>query len=138
MLGIPCNQVLAIVRIRQWAFDRQALKTAKTTDYQRTGWTQRNNRSADARIELATTRPEALKAVRTDSAHSLLSARRLIRNMVAASMTPSNAPNGTSAMAHKIIPIPSPGAQQFGPAAAVMIMSLANNPAKAPDTLQTA
>jgi DNA-directed RNA polymerase specialized sigma24 family protein len=50
MPGIPCNQVLAIVRIRQWAFDRQALKTAKTTDYQRTGWTQRNNRSADARI----------------------------------------------------------------------------------------
>jgi hypothetical protein len=42
---------VAIVRIRQWAFDRQALKTAKTTDYQRTGWTQRNSRSADAPIQ---------------------------------------------------------------------------------------
>lgn len=31
-------------------FDRQALKTAKTTDYRRTGWTQRNHRAADARI----------------------------------------------------------------------------------------
>jgi hypothetical protein len=38
------------VRLRQWAFDRQALKTAKTADYRRTGWTQRNHRAADARI----------------------------------------------------------------------------------------
>ncbi len=50
MPGIPCDQVLAIVRLRQWAFDRQALKTAKTTDYRRTGWKHRNSRTADARI----------------------------------------------------------------------------------------
>jgi DNA-directed RNA polymerase specialized sigma24 family protein len=50
MPGIPCDQVLAIVRLRQWAVDRQALKTAKTTDYRRTGWTQRNHRAADARL----------------------------------------------------------------------------------------
>ena len=50
MGGIPTDQVLAIVRLKQWATDRAAIKTAKTTHYQRTGWVQRNNRMADARI----------------------------------------------------------------------------------------
>lgn len=38
-----------MVRIRQWAFDRMVLRSAKTTNYQRTGWTQRSERSFDAR-----------------------------------------------------------------------------------------
>lgn len=66
MPGIPCNQVLAIVRIRQWAFDRQALKSAKTTDYQRTGWTQRNNRSADARIVCVLSFEKAFSSLSTE------------------------------------------------------------------------
>jgi hypothetical protein len=48
MPGIPADQVLAILRIRQWAQDRQALKTSKTTDYQRQGWTQRKHGAVDA------------------------------------------------------------------------------------------
>jgi DNA-directed RNA polymerase specialized sigma24 family protein len=50
MSGIPANQILAIIRIRQWHVDRAALKTAKVTHYQRRGWTQRTNCNADARI----------------------------------------------------------------------------------------
>ena len=43
------SESLAVVRIRQWAFDRMALRSAKTTNYQRTGWTRRSERSFDAR-----------------------------------------------------------------------------------------
>jgi DNA-directed RNA polymerase specialized sigma24 family protein len=50
MPGIPTDQVLAIIRLKQWAIDRDGLKNAKTCNYERKGWTQRNNRHADARI----------------------------------------------------------------------------------------
>lgn len=50
MSGIPSDQVLAILRIKQWAVDRVALKTARTTHYTNRGWQQRTNRNADARI----------------------------------------------------------------------------------------
>lgn len=41
---------LAVIRLRQWTVDRLALKSAKTTNYQRTGWTRRSERSFDARL----------------------------------------------------------------------------------------
>ncbi len=44
------SEVLAIVRIRQWAADRAALRSARTVEYQRTGWQARNTRTFDARI----------------------------------------------------------------------------------------
>lgn len=44
------DEVLAIGRLKQWAYDRTALKSARTTEYERTGWKTRNNRHADARI----------------------------------------------------------------------------------------
>lgn len=43
MFGIPSQEVMAIVRLRQWAFERQALKAAKTTDYRRHGWKHRKS-----------------------------------------------------------------------------------------------
>ncbi len=50
MSGIPADQVLAICRIKQWAIDRSALKTSRTTEYRKVGWQQRTNRNADARL----------------------------------------------------------------------------------------
>lgn len=75
---------------------------------------------------------------RTDLDHTLFSARRLTRRTVAASTTPSTVPNGTRTMAHKMTPMPSPGAQQCGPAAALTIIALATIPARLPPTVQTA
>jgi DNA-directed RNA polymerase specialized sigma24 family protein len=48
--GLPADNALAIIRIKQWQQDRAALATSRTTDYTRTGWKQRNHRTADARI----------------------------------------------------------------------------------------
>jgi hypothetical protein len=66
MPGIPCDQVLAIVRLRQWSYDRQALKTAKTTDYTRTGWKHRHSRTADARIVRVLTFEQAFSRLSQD------------------------------------------------------------------------
>ncbi|HEY2473033.1 MAG TPA: hypothetical protein VGI45_34950, partial [Terracidiphilus sp.] len=38
MSGIPSDQVLAILRLKQWAVDRAALKTARAVNIQHTGW----------------------------------------------------------------------------------------------------
>ena len=48
--GITPNEVLAICRLRQWSADRVSLRGGKTTDYQRQGYTPRNNRAADAKL----------------------------------------------------------------------------------------
>jgi len=50
MSGLPPQQVLAILRIRQWMQDRIALKTARAIDYERVGWKERRRRQSDARI----------------------------------------------------------------------------------------
>jgi hypothetical protein len=50
MPGLPADHVLTIIRIKQWQQDRAALATSCTTDDSRTGWKQRNHRTADARI----------------------------------------------------------------------------------------
>ena len=47
MPGLPADHVLTIIRIKQWQQDRAALATSRTTDYTRTGWKQRNHRTAD-------------------------------------------------------------------------------------------
>lgn len=43
------DEVMAIARLRQWANDKRALQSARTTNYQRRGWQSRNSRSFDAR-----------------------------------------------------------------------------------------
>lgn len=50
MPGMTPDEVLAVCRLRQWAADRTALRDAKTTDYQRTGWRERRTRQVDARL----------------------------------------------------------------------------------------
>ena len=42
--------LLAILALRRWADDRAVLRSARTTNYKTTGWQQRSNRNADARI----------------------------------------------------------------------------------------
>ncbi len=42
--------LLAIIALRRWAYDRAALRSARTTNYKTTGWQKRSNRLADARI----------------------------------------------------------------------------------------
>jgi len=44
------DEALAVARLRQWCFDRLALAGAKTCDYRRSGWQQRNDRTFDARL----------------------------------------------------------------------------------------
>jgi hypothetical protein len=74
-----------------------------------------------------------VNTARADSDHKLFSARRLTRITVAASTIPSTAPNGTRTMAYKMTPMPSPGAQQCGPAAARTIIALATIPHRVGD-----
>jgi DNA-directed RNA polymerase specialized sigma24 family protein len=42
--------LLAVLALRRWAYDRAVLRSARTTNYKTTGWQQRSNRYADARI----------------------------------------------------------------------------------------
>jgi DNA-directed RNA polymerase specialized sigma24 family protein len=76
MPGIPADQVLAILRIRQWAQDRQALKTSRTTDYQRTGWQQRKSRAVDARIVRVLSFEQAFSRLDTDQQQVLAATYR--------------------------------------------------------------
>ena len=46
---LPSDQVLAILRLKQWAVDRAALRNAKATHLSHTGWRERRQRDADAR-----------------------------------------------------------------------------------------
>ena len=49
MSGIPSDQVLAILRLKQWAADRVALRNARATQLRHTGWRERRQREADSR-----------------------------------------------------------------------------------------
>jgi DNA-directed RNA polymerase specialized sigma24 family protein len=49
MSGIPSDQVLAILRLRQWAVESKALKCGRTTRLTRAGWRERRETDADAR-----------------------------------------------------------------------------------------
>ena len=49
MSEIPSDQVLAILRLRQWAIERTALKCGRTTRLTNAGWRERRETDADAR-----------------------------------------------------------------------------------------
>ena len=49
MSGLPSDQVLAILRLRQWAVERAALKCGRTTRMTHAGWRERRQTEADAR-----------------------------------------------------------------------------------------
>ena len=44
------NEVLAVIRLRQWSHDRMRLRAGGTTNYQRQGWRERRSTEADSRI----------------------------------------------------------------------------------------
>jgi DNA-directed RNA polymerase specialized sigma24 family protein len=69
MSGIPSDQVLAILRLKQWAVDRAALKTARAVNIQHTGWRERRAREADSRIVRVLSFEQAL--ARLDPAHQM-------------------------------------------------------------------
>jgi DNA-directed RNA polymerase specialized sigma24 family protein len=49
MSGIPSDQVLAILRLRQWAVESKALKCGRSTRLTTAGWRERRETDADAR-----------------------------------------------------------------------------------------
>ena len=65
------DENLAILRIRQWTTDRAALHSAKVTEYNRHGWTERRARDADARLVRVIDFERALGQL-TDEHQSLL------------------------------------------------------------------
>ena len=44
------DEALAVARLRQWCHDRLQLTSARTVDYQRTGWRQRKDTEFDSRL----------------------------------------------------------------------------------------
>jgi len=46
---IPSDQVMAIMRLKQWAFERVALRHGRTANIEHSGWTERRTREADSR-----------------------------------------------------------------------------------------
>ncbi len=44
------SQVLAVIRLRQWSYDRARLSAGEVTNYRRQGYRQRRQREADSRI----------------------------------------------------------------------------------------
>jgi DNA-directed RNA polymerase specialized sigma24 family protein len=69
MSGIPSDQVLAILRLRQWAVDRNALKCGRTTRMTHAGWRERRQSEADARNVRVIDFEKALATL--DPAHQL-------------------------------------------------------------------
>ena len=70
MSGIPSDQVLAILRLRQWAFDRAALRHGRTANIEHSGWRERRQREADSRNVRVLDIERALS--RLDPAHQLV------------------------------------------------------------------
>jgi DNA-directed RNA polymerase specialized sigma24 family protein len=67
MSGIPSDQVLAIMRLKQWAVDRIALRHGRATHLEFCGWRERRQREADSRNVRVMAFEEAL--ARLDPAH---------------------------------------------------------------------
>ena len=44
------SEALAVCRLRQWHSDRTAARSGRTCNYRNTGWIERRQRQADARI----------------------------------------------------------------------------------------
>jgi DNA-directed RNA polymerase specialized sigma24 family protein len=70
MSGIPSDQVMAILRLKQWAFDRAALRHGRTGRLEFSGWRERRQREADSRNVRVLAFEEALSKL--DPAHQLV------------------------------------------------------------------
>lgn len=49
MNGLPTDEVLAIVRLRQWSADRALLRAGRVVHHRHAGYRERRQRDADAR-----------------------------------------------------------------------------------------
>ena len=49
MSGLPSDQIMAIMRLKQWAFDRAALRHGRTARIEFSGWKERRQCEADSR-----------------------------------------------------------------------------------------
>jgi DNA-directed RNA polymerase specialized sigma24 family protein len=49
MVRIPPDQVMAILRLRQWAYERAAIRHGRNSKLEFSGWKGRRNRDADSR-----------------------------------------------------------------------------------------
>ena len=70
------DEALALARLRQWAVDRMALRSARTVDYQRHGWQQRNDRRFDARLVRVLDFDRALSALDGEEQAALILTHR--------------------------------------------------------------
>jgi DNA-directed RNA polymerase specialized sigma24 family protein len=70
--GIPSDQVLAILRLRQWAVERNALKCGRTTRLTNAGWRERRETDADARNVRVIDFERALATLDTAHQHALV------------------------------------------------------------------
>lgn len=87
MSGIPSDQVMAILRLKQWAFDRVQLRHGRTARLEFSGWRERRQREADSRNVRVIAFEEAL--ARLDPAHQqvlILTYRDGLRHADAAAM----------------------------------------------------
>ena len=105
--------LLAIIALRRWAYDRAALRSARTTNYKTTGWQKRSNRLADARIVrvvdfertlgmLTPTQQQELLTLVYRHGHNCSEAAALMRS------NPESAPYQTRARTQQTRPHPRP------------------------------
>lgn len=66
------TEALAVARLRQWANERVSLMSGKITNYKRTGWQSRTNRSADAKLIRVLAFGEALATLEADEQAALV------------------------------------------------------------------
>lgn len=72
MSGISSDEVLAILRLRQWAVERLALRSGRTTRLKQTGWRERRETDADARNVRVLDFERALGKLTTEHQHALI------------------------------------------------------------------
>jgi DNA-directed RNA polymerase specialized sigma24 family protein len=70
------DEALAVARLRQWCHDRLQLTSARTIDYQRTGWRQRKDTEFDSRLVRVIDFGRALANLDADEQAALIFAYR--------------------------------------------------------------
>jgi len=70
------SEALALARLRQWCYDRLQLNGARTVDYQRHGWQQRNSATFDARLVRVIDFERAMSTLNADEQAALILTHR--------------------------------------------------------------
>jgi DNA-directed RNA polymerase specialized sigma24 family protein len=69
---IPPLEILAIIALRQWLRDRNAIRNGRTCHYQRSGYRERRQRDCDATLVRAIDFERALSTLPVDQQAALL------------------------------------------------------------------